>query len=155
MDPNEESKRERYQRQQIEREGGHEPLDVDEEFAQEVAAPVRKADVHREDDTEFAEDAALPSIRYPSGERRLIRHRDVERSREESEERTRQGSMLGWISLIVGIASLFFWPALLGSIAMLSGIFAWIRGSRALGSWAIVLGFISIVAYFLLVPYYT
>jgi hypothetical protein len=154
MDLNEESKLERYQRQQTEREGGREPFDVDDEFAQEIVAPARKADRHV-DDAEFAAEAAVPDVRYPSGERRLIRHRDVQRSREQSGERASQAGMLGWIALIVGIASLFFWPALLGSVAIIAGIFAWVRGSRALGSWSIVLGFISVVAYFLLVPYYT
>ena len=49
----------------------------------------------------------------------------------------------GWIALTLAFLSLFVWPAILGPIAVVAGIVAWMRGSRALGIGSIVLGLIS------------
>lgn len=52
----------------------------------------------------------------------------------------------GWIALALAFLSLFVWPAILGPIAVVAGIVAWMRGSRALGIGSIVLGLISFLA---------
>jgi hypothetical protein len=61
----------------------------------------------------------------------------------------------GWVALIMAIASLFIWPAVLGPAAAVIGFVAMMRGNRALGIWSIVIGLIAFVAYIALVPYYT
>ncbi|GEM_PF-1397742 len=65
-----------------------------------------------------------------------------------------QGVGMGWAALILAIASLFLLPQWLGPAAAVVGAIAWTRGSRALGVWSIVIGLISLVSYFILVPLY-
>ncbi|MEF3304657.1 hypothetical protein [Paenibacillus sp. GYB003] len=65
------------------------------------------------------------------------------------------GQTMGWIGLVLAIASMFIYPALLGTAAVVLGIIAYMQGSRALGTWSAVIGGIALIAYFVLVPYYT
>ncbi len=60
----------------------------------------------------------------------------------------------GWIALALAFLSLFVWPAILGPIAVVAGIVAWMRGSRALGIGSIVLGLISFLVSLFLLPLY-
>ncbi len=60
----------------------------------------------------------------------------------------------GWIALTLAFLSLFVWPAILGPIAVVAGIVAWMRGSRALGIGSIVLGLISFLVSLFLLPLY-
>lgn len=62
---------------------------------------------------------------------------------------------LGWIALIIAIASLFYWPAVLGPAAAIIGFIAYIRGNRALGVWSVAIGLIALLAFLFLVPYYS
>lgn len=64
-----------------------------------------------------------------------------------------RGDTAGWISLLLAVASLFFWPALLGPAAVIAGAASFFAGSRALGAWAVGLGLLSLVGYFFWVPY--
>ncbi|MNI86122.1 hypothetical protein D3C73_1431850 [compost metagenome] len=50
---------------------------------------------------------------------------------------------------------MFYWPAVLGPVAALFGVVAYIRGSRALGIWSVTLGLVSLLAFLYLVPYFS
>ncbi|MBP1156310.1 MULTISPECIES: hypothetical protein [unclassified Paenibacillus] len=62
---------------------------------------------------------------------------------------------LGYTALILAVLSLMMFPVLLGSSATLLGLFAFMLGQRALGTWSIAIGLISLAGYFVLVPLYT
>jgi hypothetical protein len=70
------------------------------------------------------------------------------------EERVEARSSLGWASLVVAFVSLFLWPAILGPVAAVMGFVAYFQGSKALGIWSVVIGVISVLSYWVLVPYY-
>jgi hypothetical protein len=61
---------------------------------------------------------------------------------------------LGYAALILGILSLFFFPALFGSAAVTLGIISYFQGNRAMGAWSTILGLISLTGYYWLVPLY-
>lgn len=61
----------------------------------------------------------------------------------------------GWIAIVLAIASLFYWPAVLGPAAAVVGVIAYLRGNRALGVWSVVLGLIAVAAAVFLIPYYS
>ncbi|WP_018756716.1 hypothetical protein [Paenibacillus terrigena] len=50
------------------------------------------------------------------------------------------GVSLGWIALVFAIASLFFWPVIMGPTAGILGFYAYQQGQRGLGSWSMILG---------------
>lgn len=99
-------------------------------------------DIAADDDfgkTEFAaESAAMPT--------------DI--AQVDPETAVTQHAAFGWLGLILAIASLFFWPAILGPAGAMIGFLAISQGSRALGIWSIVLGAISFISYILLAPLY-
>jgi hypothetical protein len=124
-----EATQKQFQVQQLRKEAGmKDPMvtsAADEEYAADLAAPLQNEGVR-------------------------------ERMQDDRETETRKASKtLGYVALICAIASLFVLPALLGVSAVILGLFAFMRGTRALGTWSMVLGLISIAAYFFLVPYYT
>jgi hypothetical protein len=126
-------------------------------FASDFAAPnlpVRPLDETQHDREEFAADMAAPNLpvrplNEPEDERPELN--EVTR-RERVQEKPRY---MGWLALILAVASLFVWPAVLGPAGAVLGFMALARGHRALGIWSIVIGLISFAAYFLLVPYYS
>lgn len=63
-------------------------------------------------------------------------------------------SGIGWVALITAFLSLFLWPYVLGPAAALLGIAAFVQGSRSLGIWSAVIGIISMLSYWVLVPIY-
>jgi hypothetical protein len=123
-------------------EQGHEELTkeqtvmetYDEEFAAEAAAPI----THR-------------TLVQPEDERPDVNEfRDVDTVTEK-----RSAGYVGWVAIMLAVASLFVWPAVLGPAAILLGFISWVQGSRALGIWSVVLGVISFIAYIALVPLYS
>lgn len=97
---------------------------------------------------EYAEDTAdIP-------ERRLEPANVSDTRASEIRENQAVSDYMGWIGIILAVASLFFWPAVLGPAAVLFGFIAWSQGSRTLGVWAMVLGAISFVAFMVLIPLY-
>ncbi len=62
---------------------------------------------------------------------------------------------IGWIALFVALVSLIVWPVILGPAAAIMGVFAYTRGIRLLGVGSIIIGLISLIAYIVLVPFYT
>jgi hypothetical protein len=61
----------------------------------------------------------------------------------------------GWVAIILAIASLFYWPAVLGPAAAVIGVLAYLNGNRTLGAWSVVLGLLAIAAHLFLIPYYS
>ncbi len=108
----------------------------------------------QEHNEEFAADIAAPNIPVrPLNEPKDNRSQHSEAARSERAEE--KPAFLGWLALILALASLFVWPAVLGSAGAVLGFMAVARGQKALGIWSIVLGLIALAAYFLLVPYYS
>ncbi|HEX7056959.1 MAG TPA: hypothetical protein VF260_07150 [Bacilli bacterium] len=99
-------------------------------------------------DTEFAAEAAPePITRPPAAEPKRMNG---------NERNNRIGSAtLGWVALILAVAALFVWPAVLGPAGAVVGFFAYMRGSRALGVWSIAIGLIAFIAYVVITPFYS
>jgi hypothetical protein len=74
---------------------------------------------------------------------------------EEDDTSSRGGQTFGWIGLVLAIASLFIYPVAMGFAAVIMGLVAFVQGSRALGSWSVIIGGIALLAYYVIVPYYT
>jgi len=62
------------------------------------------------------------------------------RAREDSDADAGAGVSLGWIALVFAIASLFFWPVIMGPTAAILGFYAYQQGQRGLGTWSMILG---------------
>ncbi|MET3321125.1 DUF308 domain-containing protein [Peribacillus butanolivorans] len=71
----------------------------------------------------------------------------------DSEDRTSSGNVVGVISLIISIISLFMMPFILGALGIIVGIFARVRGSK-MGTWAIVIGAVSIIVGIFILPFF-
>ncbi|ASA26454.1 hypothetical protein B9T62_23990 [Paenibacillus donghaensis] len=66
----------------------------------------------------------------------------------------KQGSrMLGYAGLAFGIASLFIWSAITGPAAIVLGLYAYSKGRKTAGAWAIGLGFVAALSYFVMIPF--
>lgn len=50
------------------------------------------------------------------------------------------GVTLGWVALVFAIASLFFWPIIMGPTAAVLGFYAYWQGQRTLGGWSMFIG---------------
>ncbi|MFE3973113.1 MULTISPECIES: DUF4190 domain-containing protein [unclassified Peribacillus] len=64
-----------------------------------------------------------------------------------------RGQAIGVIALIISILSLFMMPFILGVVGIIVGIVARSRGSN-LGTWAIVIGAISIIVGIFILPFF-
>jgi hypothetical protein len=108
---------------------------------------------------EFASEAGAytPMVTRPlvnPEEERPWEHRET-RSADEGQAEARNSSALGWTAIIAAFVSLFVWPYVLGPAAAVLGFVAYFQGSRTLGVWSIVLGVLSMLSYWVLVPLYT
>jgi len=63
------------------------------------------------------------------------------------------GRTVGYVGLVLGIASLFMWSVILGPIAAVVGYYAYNKGSRTTGAWSIGLGLLATISYFILIPF--
>jgi hypothetical protein len=104
---------------------------------------------------EFATEVApVPMLANQVPDRPKERDAEAYRSEEGASVRT-GGQTVGWIGLVLAIASLFIYPVLMGLGAIVLGIIAFVQGSRSLGTWSAVIGGIALLSYYVLVPYYT
>lgn len=72
------------------------------------------------------------------------------------EARTNEKSRwLGYTALAVAVLSMFMFPRLFGSAAIVLGSISYLQGMRALGVWSVILGLVSLAGYFLLLPLYS
>lgn len=132
---------EAFRRQEIRKNDGMDDPEADEEFSAEIVSPVpnvRAGGVRRDEElsTQARRDA-----KGSAGENRQA-VTDADRT-------------IGWIALIVAIAAMFYWPAVLGPAAAVIGFIAYARGNRTFGIWAAALGLLALFAFLFLVPYFS
>lgn len=117
--------------------------------------------------TEFASELApSPGYRPAYVPKQEIRHKERSDSfftnsniatpndGQETPVRSRS-SAIGWIAIVLAVASLFYWPIVLGPAAAVMGVIAYFQGNRSLGVWSVVLGLLSLLAFLFLIPYYS
>ncbi|MGG6309893.1 hypothetical protein [Paenibacillus macerans] len=113
----------------------------------------RKAE--REHREEYATDitpAGTFSGNVVRGERSEGGVRDVNRS-ERADGENAAGRTVGYVGVGLGIASLFMWSIILGPLAAVMGFYAYSQGNKTSGAWAIGLGIVSTLSYFVLMPF--
>jgi hypothetical protein len=125
---------------------------------------IRETQPKSYDDTlyneEFASEAGAytPMVTRPlvnPEEERPWDQREFRTADEQNQTKTRSVGALGWTAIIAAFISLFVWPYVLGPAAAVLGFVAYFQGSRTLGIWSIVLGALSMLSYWVLVPLYT
>lgn len=72
---------------------------------------------------------------------------------EESEEVSAGSHVMGYIGLALGIASLFIWSIVLGPIAAIIGYYVYLKDQKTLGAWAMGLGIVSALSFFVMIPF--
>ncbi|WP_334071931.1 MULTISPECIES: hypothetical protein [Paenibacillus] len=63
------------------------------------------------------------------------------------------GRTVGYVGVGLGIASLFMWSIILGPLAAVMGFYAYSQGNKTSGAWAIGLGIVATLSYFVLIPF--
>lgn len=63
------------------------------------------------------------------------------------------GRTVGYVGVGLGIASLFMWSIILGPLAAIMGFYAYSQGRKVSGGWAIGLGIVATISYFLMLPF--
>lgn len=123
--------------------------------------PKKDDSVHKERqesfDEEFGAETAAPLIVNEVPDRpREENGPDKAVTREDEDSRSRtNGQAWGWIGLVVAIAALFIYPVVLGFAGIVLGVIAFVRGSRTLGVWSACIGVVALLAYYVIVPFYT
>lgn len=77
--------------------------------------------------------------------------REVDRS--DDDEGIQANNVMGWIALILSIASYFMMPVILGGAGIILGFIARNRGASTLGNTAIVAGIVSILITLFILPF--
>ncbi|OGX68236.1 MAG: hypothetical protein A2189_04915 [Paenibacillus sp. RIFOXYA1_FULL_44_5] len=126
-----------YQAQQYNKESGKQ---LHNEFSQELNEQIaRNGHIHknRHNDEEFASEFAEPV--------------KMDREKAGDDDHVR----IGWVALIVAIASLMIWPVVLGPTAAILGYIAFTRGNRGMGIWSIIIGFVAVITTLVFIPLYS
>jgi hypothetical protein len=76
---------------------------------------------------------------------------DTEKKETAGENSNSKG--MGYIGLAFGIASLFIWSIITGPIAVVLGYYSYARGQKTAGAWAMGLGIVSTLSYFVMIPF--
>lgn len=118
------------------------PNEFDEEYGAELTPPAAPLFVNNRTRTDRAD---VPDHPEPNHDLHAEEGAGVEAG----------GATIGWIGLVLAIASLFIFPALLGTAGIVLGIIAYVQGSRSLGAWSVIIGGIALLSFVVLVPYYT
>ncbi|WP_305022600.1 hypothetical protein [Paenibacillus lacisoli] len=63
------------------------------------------------------------------------------------------GKAAGYVGVALGIASLFMWSIVLGPTAAVLGYYAFVNGRKLSGAWAIGLGLLATISYFIMIPF--
>lgn len=71
----------------------------------------------------------------------------------ESEEVGQGSRVMGYTGLAFGIASLFLWSIILGPVAAVIGYYAYVKEQKTLGAWAMGLGIVATLSYFVMIPF--
>ncbi|MEK5644405.1 MULTISPECIES: hypothetical protein [Paenibacillus] len=109
-------------------------------------AAVKRTDLYKKDREEYAAEVApAPSVR-----------RDEVRTSDDAENRNavqNYGRTAGYVGVGFGVLSLFMWSIILGPLAAVIGFYAYSQGSKVWGGWAMGLGILATISYFVLVPF--
>ncbi|GAK39660.1 hypothetical protein PUW24_26410 [Paenibacillus urinalis] len=98
---------------------------------------------HHDHQEEYAAEIS-PSVRVDStGE--------TSRARERDEDTT--SKRIGYLALAVSIVSLFLWSYVVGVIGIVLGYYAFSKGRRTAGGWAMGIGIAALVSYAFLVMF--
>ncbi|WP_150266329.1 hypothetical protein [Paenibacillus tepidiphilus] len=108
----------------------------------------RRVDYPRRDKSQQEEYAAEISPLPAAVNRSSGQSVDTDESAVQSDSKS-----LGYIGLGFGLVSLFIWSIILGPIAALIGYFAFAKGQKTAGAWAMGLGLVSTLSYFVLIPF--
>lgn len=87
------------------------------------------------------------------GAETAIDHRNLAMDHDD-ENRAVGGAGMGWLALVLSIVSFFVLPVIMGAAGIIVGIIARRQGARALGTWAIGLGIVAIVARLFFTPFF-
>ncbi|KWX84957.1 hypothetical protein AMQ83_27670 [Paenibacillus riograndensis] len=68
-------------------------------------------------------------------------------------EASNESRSIGYIGLGFGVVSLFIWSIIMGPIAAVLGYYAYAKGQKTAGAWAMGLGIVSTLSYFILIPF--
>lgn len=79
---------------------------------------------------------------------------NINETYDRTEDASTGGTIVGGISLILSILSLFTMPFLFGILGIIGGFISRSRGAKSLGSWAIGIGVISIVVAIFIAPFF-
>jgi hypothetical protein len=60
---------------------------------------------------------------------------------------------MGYVGLAFGIVSLFIWSIIAGPIAAVLGYYAYGHGQKTAGAWAMGLGIVSTLSFFVMIPF--
>lgn len=60
---------------------------------------------------------------------------------------------VGYAAVGLGIASMFLWPIILGPAAAVLGYYAYANGRKTAGAWALGLGIVATLSYFVMIPF--
>lgn len=103
---------------------------------------------HKEHREEYAAEIAPNRTAFAETDRHEMRS-DVQ-----TRDRGREaGKSVGYIGVGLGIASLFMWSIILGPLAAVLGFYAYSQGRKTSGAWAIGLGIVATLSYFVLIPF--
>ncbi len=81
-------------------------------------------------------------------------NQSFDKTRNRTDEASRGGTLVGAISLILSILSLFMMPFLFGILGIIGGFISRRRGAKSLGTWAIGIGAISIIVGIFISPFF-
>ncbi|WP_127575396.1 hypothetical protein [Paenibacillus barengoltzii] len=105
--------------------------------------------VNREHREEYAAEVT-PAGTYSGN---VIRSERSDESHDAIDNNDTAGRTVGYVGVGLGIASLFFWSIILGPLAAVMGFYAYSQGNKTSGAWAIGLGLVSTLSYFVLMPF--
>lgn len=104
----------------------------------------RRDPAHRE---EYAAEVSPPLVRQP-GTSDSYGSEVRQSAGEHNDSRT-----MGYIALGFGVVSLFIWSIIAGPVAVVLGYNAYTRGQKTAGAWAMGLGIVSTLSYFVMIPF--
>ncbi|MHA6530324.1 hypothetical protein [Paenibacillus sp. BAC0078] len=121
---------------------------LDRSERKKIVLRPRRTDYPRRDRTLNEEYAAEVTPLPAHVQRTHIKDAEDTQDETQSDSRT-----LGYTGLGFGVVSLFIWSVILGPIAAILGYFAYARGQKTSGAWAIGLGIVSTLSYFVMIPF--
>ncbi|OKP69520.1 hypothetical protein A3842_25805 [Paenibacillus sp. P3E] len=125
---------------------------LDRDSRQKIILRPRRMDYPRRDRALNEEYAAEINPLPAHVHRGHITGADAEEAKKE--DGTNTGSRtIGYVGLGFGIVSLFIWSIILGPIAAVLGYYAYARGQKTAGAWAMGLGIVSTLSYFIMIPF--